>query len=177
MKVMKETTALGIWKALERDYQTKTLPNMIYLKHKFTSFKMVENKSIEENLDTFLKLVADLASLDINISDEDQALQLMAGLPPQYDSLVDTLKYGSGKDTLTLNAVISSAYSKEIELKEKGLLNVSKPDSEVLLGDLKGKSNNKGNKRPWTGSSNGNGKFQSRPSNNTCFFFCRKEDH
>ena len=138
---------------------------------------MVENKSIEENLDTSLKLVADLASLDINTSDEDQALQFMAGLPPQYDSLVDTLKYGSGKDTLTLNAVISSAYSKEIELKEKGLLNVSKPDSEALLGDFKGRSNNKGNKRPCTGSSSGNGKFQSRPSNNTSCFICGKEDH
>lgn len=31
-KVMHEATALGMWKALEHDYQTKTLPNRIYLK-------------------------------------------------------------------------------------------------------------------------------------------------
>lgn len=61
-KVMKETTALGVWKALEGDYQTKTLPNRIYLKQSFASYKMDETKSIEENLDVFLKLVDDLAS-------------------------------------------------------------------------------------------------------------------
>ena len=31
-KIMHETTALGMWKALERNYQTKSLPNRIYLK-------------------------------------------------------------------------------------------------------------------------------------------------
>lgn len=52
-KVMKEATALDIWKALERDYQTKTLPNRIFLKQRFAGFKMDEAKSIEENLDCF----------------------------------------------------------------------------------------------------------------------------
>ena len=117
-KVMKETTALGVWKALERDYQTKTLPNRIYMKQRFASFKMDDHKSIEENLDIFLKLVSDLASLNINISDEDQAIQVLSSLPQQYDSLVDML-YGTAKETLTMNDVINSAYSKEVELKEK----------------------------------------------------------
>lgn len=120
-KVMKETTALGVWRALEGDYQTKTLPNRIYLKQSFASYKMVESKSIEENLDTFLKLVDDLASLNIHVSDEDQAIQILTSLPPQYDSLVHTLKYGNGKETLTVKEVTTSAYAKEAELKEKGL--------------------------------------------------------
>ena len=59
-KVMKETSALGIWKALERDYQTKSLPNRIYLKQRFASYRKDEQKSIEQNLDVFLKLVNDL---------------------------------------------------------------------------------------------------------------------
>lgn len=90
-KVMKETTTIGVWKALEGDYQTKTLPNRIYLKQSFASYKMDENKSIEENLDKFLKLVDNLASLNINVLDEDQAIQILISLPPQYDSLVHTL--------------------------------------------------------------------------------------
>ncbi|KAL0688216.1 hypothetical protein Bca4012_087893 [Brassica carinata] len=57
-KVMNEPTALGMWKALGRDYQTKTLPNRIYLKQQFASFKMDESKSIDENMDCFLKLIA-----------------------------------------------------------------------------------------------------------------------
>ena len=116
-KLMHEPTAYAMWKSLERDYQTKTLPNRIYLKQQFASFKMDESKSVEENMDGFLKLIGDLASLNITISDEDQAIQLLTGLPSQYEALVHTLKYGMGKDTLTVREVVSSAYAKEIELK------------------------------------------------------------
>lgn len=70
-KIMNETSALGMWKALERDYQTKSLPNRNYLKKKFSCFKMDEDKAMEENFDSFLKLVADLASIKIDFSDED----------------------------------------------------------------------------------------------------------
>ena len=117
-KIMHEPTALGMWKALEQDYQTKSLPNRIYLKQSFASFKMEEWKSIEENLDTFLKLIADLASLKIVVSDEDQAIQLLTSLPSSYEPLVHTLKYGTGKETLTVNEVVSSAYAKEAELRQ-----------------------------------------------------------
>lgn len=94
-KIMNEPTALGMWRALERDYQTKSLPNKIYLKKKFSCFKMEEEKPMEENFDQFLKVIADLASIKIDISDEDQAIQLLSGLPPAYEPLVHTLQYGT----------------------------------------------------------------------------------
>lgn len=90
------------------------------MKQRFASFKMEETKSVEENLDSFLKLVDDLASLNINnISDEDQAIQILSSLLPSYEPLVHTLKYSSGKDTLTVSDVTSASYAKEVELKEK----------------------------------------------------------
>lgn len=67
-KLMMEQTAMGVWKALEADYETKTLPKRIYLKQRFANFKMSEQKTTEENLDVFLKLVDDLASLNIIVS-------------------------------------------------------------------------------------------------------------
>lgn len=139
-KVMHEPIAYQMRKALERDYQTKTLPNKIYLKQNFASFKMDESKSVEENMDGFLKLVGDLASLNINVSDEDQAIQLLTSLPSQYEALVHTLKYGTGKDTLTVNEVVSSAYAKEIELKQKGLLGKSVKANEGLYVESRGRS-------------------------------------
>lgn len=145
-KVMKEDTALGIWKALEKDYQAKSLSNKIYLKQRFASYKMDEHKSIEENLDVFLKLVNDLESLNINISDEDQAIQILTGLPPKFEPLVHTLKYGSGKDTLTVNEVITSAYSKETELREKGLLGKNKNVAEGLYVNERGRNDRKENR-------------------------------
>lgn len=80
-KVMHEPTTLAMWKALEAEYQTKTLPNRIYMKQIYAGFRMEEHKTIEENLDVFLKLGADLASLDIKISEEDQAIQILIILP------------------------------------------------------------------------------------------------
>lgn len=76
-KIMHETIALGMWRALEKDYHTKSLPNRIYLKKKFSCFRMEEDKSMEENFDQFLKLIDDLASIKVTVSDEDQAIQLL----------------------------------------------------------------------------------------------------
>lgn len=104
---------------------------------------MSKQKSIEENLDGFLKLVDDLASLNIMVSDEDQAIQVLSSLPPQYDSLVHMLKYGNSKETLTLKEVTTSAYSKEAELREKGLLGKSSSAAEGLFV-----SKGTGEKRP-----------------------------
>lgn len=142
-KIMNESTALGMWKALERDYQTKSLPNRIYLKKKFSCFNMEEDKSMEENFDLFLKLVADLASIKIDISDEDQAIQLLSWLPPPYEQLVHTLQYGTGKDTLAVSEVMASAYSKEVELKQKGV-GAKGRQSEGLYTESRGRLNNRG---------------------------------
>lgn len=161
-KIMNETTALGMWKALERDYQTKSLPNRIYLKKKFSCFRMEEDKPMEENFDYFLKLVADLASIKIEISDEDQAIQLLSGLPTVYKPLVHTLQYGTGKDTLTVNEVITAAYSKEAELKQKGLTTRGK-QSEGLYSESRGRSftrNDSGNNKQWNNKTRG--KFRSK---------------
>lgn len=49
---------------------------MIYLKKQFYSYKIEENKSTEKNVDMFLKLIADLESLKVNITDEDQVIHV-----------------------------------------------------------------------------------------------------
>ena len=55
-----------------------------------------------------MRLVDDLESLNITVSDEDQAIQVLSSLFKQFDSLVHTLKYGNGKETLTLQEVTTS---------------------------------------------------------------------
>ncbi|WZZ59084.1 hypothetical protein YC2023_059191 [Brassica napus] len=178
-KVMKETTALGVWKALKRDYQTKSLPNRIYLKQRFASFKMEEHKSIEENLDGFPKLVDDLASLNINVRDEDQAIQVLSSLPRQFDSLVHTLKYGNRKETLTLNEVTSFVYAKEVELKEKGLIGKAKSNAEGLVV-ARGRPERKGSGQSSGRSKSRDSRSKSRLKNQhkarECWI-CGKEGH
>ena len=71
MESNERKTALEVWQGLEKEYQIKSLSNSIYLKQKYSCFKFEENKSIDENLDVFLKLISDLGSLNIHFTDED----------------------------------------------------------------------------------------------------------
>lgn len=102
-------------------------------------------------------MVDDLASLNIMVSDEDQAIQVLSCLPPQYDSLVHTLKYGNNKETLTLKEVTTSAYSKEAELREKGLIGKSKSGAEGLVVSSGSNDKRQGGKQ-------GRGRSKSRDS-------------
>ncbi|KAL0667783.1 hypothetical protein Bca4012_030487 [Brassica carinata] len=57
-KLEEYKTSATIWSTLERLYNYKNLPNKIHMQHKFYSFNMLESKSIDKNIDDFLKLVS-----------------------------------------------------------------------------------------------------------------------
>lgn len=143
-KVMKNTTAQSMWDALESQYQDKSLPNRFYLKQRFYSFKMEEDKNLDKNLDVFNKLVSDLGSLDVELSDEDQAVILLNSLPSHFAQLVHTLKYRGGKETITLKEITQSAYSLETELKQKGSY-LTKSSGEGLYVQHNSKTEKKSN--------------------------------
>lgn len=143
---------------------------------------MEEDKSIEENVDLFLKLVAYLASIKIEVTDENQAIQLLSDLPSVYEPLVHTLQYGTGKDTLTVNEVVTAAYPKEVELKQKGLLTRGK-QAEGLYVDSRGRSTTRGDSgkgKPWN---RGKGRFRSKSrgktteKSDTACWVCGSESH
>ena len=115
-KIKKEKTAASMMVALDKLYMSKALPNRIYLKQKLYSYKMQESLSVEGNIDEFLHLIADLENTNVLVSDEDQAILLLMSLPKQFDQLRDTLKYSSGRTTMTLDEVVAAIYSKELEL-------------------------------------------------------------
>jgi len=115
-KIKKEKTAASMLNALDKLYMSKALPNRIYLKQRLYSFKMQESLSVEGNIDDFLHLITDLENTNVLVSDKDQAILLLMALPKQFDQLKDTLKYGTGRTTLTLDEVVAAIYSKELEL-------------------------------------------------------------
>ena len=162
--------AAAMWSTLNRLYMETSLPNRIYLQLKFYIFKMNDAKSIDENVDDFLKLVADLNTLCVDVSDEVQAIMLLSSLPQRYDQLKETLMYGI--DRLSLNEVARAAWSKERKLTESG--SQSRPSAEGLYDDSRG-SNQHGRT-----SSKRRGKYQSKPwhdKNNKGCFICGDEGH
>ena len=140
---------------------------------------MSDSKTIDENVDDFLKLVADLSNLQMEVSEEVQAILLLSSLPNKYDQLKETLKYG--RDTLSLNEVTGAARFKERELIESG--NFTKSGGEGLM-DERGRLDQrygKGNGKSYKGRSKiRNGISKSRPRNNKTtkdVLICGKEGH
>ena len=142
-KIRKEET--GMLKALDILYLAKALPNRFYLKQKLYGFKMSESLSIEGNIDEFLHLITDPENIDVQVHDEDQAILLLMSLPRQFDQLRDTLRYGTGRTTLTLDEVVAAIYAKELEngSNSRG----SKGQAESLYarekGDQRGRSDSR----------------------------------
>nr|GEU79295.1 retrotransposon protein, putative, Ty1-copia subclass [Tanacetum cinerariifolium] len=112
-EVNKEDSAAGVWLKLETLYMTKSLANKLYLKKKVFTFYIHAGNKLFEHIYEFNKLIGDLAKIDIDIDDEDQALMLLTSLPPSYDNFVETFLYG--RDSFTLEDVLSSLNSRELK--------------------------------------------------------------
>ncbi|GJR68564.1 hypothetical protein Tco_0014629 [Tanacetum coccineum] len=86
-EVNKEDSAAGVWLKLETLYMTKSLANKLYLKKRLFTFYMHSGKKLSKHIDEFNKLIGNLANIDVDIEDEDQALMLLTSLPSSYDNL------------------------------------------------------------------------------------------
>ena len=115
-KLDKCSTALEAWELLDRLYMAKTLPSRVHAQLKVYSFRMQDLRSIDQNVDDFLKLITDLNNLNIEIPEEVQAILLLNALPSRYDSLKETLKYS--REAIRVYEIASAARSKEMEYKE-----------------------------------------------------------
>ncbi|KAK0598095.1 hypothetical protein LWI29_031605 [Acer saccharum] len=91
--IMKEKFVKKLWKTLEDKYMTKSLENRLYLKKKLFRFTYVPGMSINNHINMFNKILADLLNLDEHFSEEDKALLLINSLH-EYDHLSTTLFMG-----------------------------------------------------------------------------------
>ncbi|GKA24488.1 hypothetical protein Tco_0710521 [Tanacetum coccineum] len=116
-EVTKETSA-GIWTKLTSLYMTKSLANRLYLKKKLYTYYMSPGMKLGDHIDEFNKLILDLANIDIEIEDEDQALMLLTSLPSSYDNFVKTLLYG--RESLITEDVLATLNSRELKKRIEG---------------------------------------------------------
>ena len=154
---------------LNKLFMETSLPIRLYTQLKLYSFKMVDTLTIDQNVDEFLRIVAELGSLSIYVGEEVQAVLILNSLPTSYIQLKHTLKYGN--KTLSVQDVVSSAKSLERELSETQESNKNVP--MALYTTDRG--------RPQTRNQDkqGQGKNRSRSNSKTrvTCWFCKKEGH
>ncbi|KAG8497200.1 hypothetical protein CXB51_008576 [Gossypium anomalum] len=115
--IMRETSAKKLWDTLEENFLTKSLENRLYMKKKLFRFTYAPGMSMNDHVNSFNKILADLLNLDEKFEDEDKVLLLLNSLPDEYDHLTTTLLHG--KDTITFDAVCSALYRFETRKKDK----------------------------------------------------------
>ncbi|KAA0065687.1 retrovirus-related Pol polyprotein from transposon TNT 1-94 [Cucumis melo var. makuwa] len=106
-----------MWKKLDELYQSKDLPNRAYVRERFFTFKMDDNKSLIENLGEFKKLSSDFKELGDKIGDENESFILLNSLPEAYKEVKMALRYGRQK--ITTGGVISAIRTRELDLNSQ----------------------------------------------------------
>ncbi|GKC30759.1 zinc finger, CCHC-type containing protein [Tanacetum coccineum] len=117
-EVTKKTTAAGIWTKLTSLDMTNSLANRLYLKKKLYTYYMSPGTKLGDHIHEFNKLILNLANIDIEIENEDQALMLLTSLPSSYKNFVETLLYGRG--SLTMEDVLATMNSRELKKRTEG---------------------------------------------------------
>ena len=114
-QVIEETTAFATWNKLKALYEKKDLPNKMFIREKLFSFKMNLNKNLDENLDEFKKITNALNQTEEKLRAKSEVVILINLIHDTSKEVKTTLKYG--RETITVNSVITALKSKELELK------------------------------------------------------------
>ncbi|CDP17738.1 unnamed protein product [Coffea canephora] len=160
-----ETSAWKLWKALEGKFLKKSGQNKLLMKKILFRFDYQPGTTMNEHITIFNQLVADLLNLDVNFEDEDLALMLLSSLPDEFEHLETTLLHG--KENVSLDAVCSALYSRELRKQDKKKKKVAAAD-EALVARGRQQSQSKG-RRGWS-------KSISRVAKDECAF-CREKGH
>ncbi|XP_031262144.1 uncharacterized protein LOC116120326 [Pistacia vera] len=78
---------------LQTLYALKSAPNLAFLKDALFSYRMDASKSLEENLDEFLKMTIVLKGTDQELGDSNLAMILLNSLPDEYLVVKNALQY------------------------------------------------------------------------------------
>ena len=103
---LKETNPGELLEKLQTVYASKSLTNKLCLRWELYQLMKDEDTSMQDHINTFNKLVCQLLNADEKLTDEEQALLLLASLPKDYKNIVQTLLIG--RDSITLDQALAA---------------------------------------------------------------------
>src|ERR1044072_2032096 len=120
-KITNKETAKSIFDSLqmthEGNYQVKETKALALIQ-KYEAFRMEEEESVETMFSRFQMLVAGLRVLDKGHSNADHVKKILRSLPAKWRPMVTALKMAKDLNKISLEELISSLRSHEIELQE-----------------------------------------------------------
>lgn len=88
LNVAKEETTYKLWNHLGEIYQAKSMVNKLYLKRKLFYLKIKEGESLAEHLNSFNLLMSQLASVDVEVDEDDKCILLLRPLPESWGNVI-----------------------------------------------------------------------------------------
>ena len=130
--VAQEKTSHSLWKRLEKLYETKNANNKVFLMKRLVNLKYVDGNPVADHLNDFQNISNQLASMNINLEDELQALFLPSSFPESWETLV-----------VSMEQVSASILNEELRRRNAG---TSSGESRALVSENRGrgKSRDKG---------------------------------
>ncbi|OMO79651.1 hypothetical protein CCACVL1_13538 [Corchorus capsularis] len=145
------TTSHSLWTSLEKLYANQSRNRIMQLRLELQTTKK-KNLSISDYLQKLKTVVDNLAIADHPVSDQDLILQILAGLGPEYDSLVVSVSTRS--ETVTMDDLHSLLLGYEYRLEQHTL-------AEPITANIATKTNSSSS-RPPHNQERGRGSFRSR---------------
>ena len=137
-----------IWGKLEAQFLDKTAPNKLYLKQELYGLKMQEGADLTEHVNTFNRVISDLARIEVKVEDEDRAILMLTSLPKSYKGLVVTLMYGKTSITASeVNTALLSYDQREKKASVDGSAGVVDGRALMIGNNSGGKSKGKDKKK------------------------------
>ena len=141
-KVDGADTALKLWVKLESIYSNKSAPSLAFLKGSLFSWKMDSQKSIDENIDEFLKITLLLKGTDQVLDETSMSMIILNSIPESFQVVKDIFQYSTSLPSF--DQICSALKTRELELKNQ---NRSSSGSGLYVNNKTASSTNKSSKK------------------------------
>src|ERR1044072_127944 len=145
-KITNRETAKSIFDSLQMTHEGNTQvkeTKALALIQKYEAFRMEEEESVETMFSRFQMLVAGLIVLDKGYSTTDHVKKIIRSLPKKWRPMVTSLKMAKDLTKISLEELISSLRSHEIE-REEDERALSSRRTNHLWKEMQGKKFHKG---------------------------------
>ena len=130
-----ETDAHALWVKLVSLFEKKTAAKKAFLIKELINVKYKDGLSVMEHLNNFQNMINQLATMNMAIDDELQALLLLGSLPDSWQTFVVTVSNSAPNGVLTMENVRSNMLNEETMRKASGM-----ESSQVYVTESRGRS-------------------------------------